>query len=52
MIKTIREWLSGWAATLHIMIFNRDTYRMLRDWTDDDVFDEDDFTEADRPGGE
>lgn len=25
------SWLSGWAATLHIMIFERDLYRQLRE---------------------
>lgn len=39
-------WLRGWATTLHIMIFERETYRLLRDYSE---FDEDDFVEAPRP---
>ncbi len=29
MLRDMRDWLSGWAATLRIMIFERDTYRYL-----------------------
>ena len=39
-------WLSGWAATLRIMIFERDTYRFLRNLED---FNPDDFEEVGAP---
>ena len=39
------SWLSGWATTLRIMIFEREIYRFLRDYE----FDPDDFVEAARP---
>lgn len=40
-------WLRGWAVTLHIMIFERDTYRQLRDWRTDSL--EDDFVDVPPP---
>jgi hypothetical protein len=42
----MREFITGWAATLRIMIFERELYRLLRDAR----FEEDDFTEAWLPG--
>lgn len=39
-------WLQGWAATLHIWLYDRQTYRLLRDLGD---FNPDDFVEAGRP---
>jgi hypothetical protein len=29
MLRMIRDWISAWATTLHIMIFERETYRLL-----------------------
>jgi hypothetical protein len=43
-VRRIRDWLSAWATTLHIMIFERDTYRALTR-----PFDPDDFTEVGPP---
>jgi hypothetical protein len=40
----MRDWLSGWATTLHIMIFERETYRALKE-----PFNPDDYVEVDRP---
>lgn len=45
MRRTI-DWLSTWATTLHIMIFERETYRFLRAYSE---FNEDDFTEVNEP---
>ena len=45
MATGIRAWLSSWATTLHIMLFERETYRQLRE-----PFDPGDFTEVPRPG--
>lgn len=44
------SWLSSWATTLRIMVFERDTYLLLRDWTDEPGGDE--FVEVFRPGGD
>ena len=43
-MKRLAAWLSSWATTLHIMIFERSTWKLLRD----DI-DLDDFTEVFRP---
>ena len=40
------RWLWCWATTLRIMLFERETYRFLRDYE----FNEDDFEDAPRPG--
>lgn len=44
----MRAWFSGWATTLHIMIFERETYRFLRD-LNRRGFTEVDFVEVERP---
>jgi len=40
------RWFSSWATTLHIMLFERDTYRILRD---KEEFGLDDFVEISSP---
>lgn len=40
----LADWLSGWATTLRIMVFERDTYRHLRE-----PFDPDDYVEVGPP---
>ena len=47
-MKRLTAWLQGWATTLHIMVFERETYRLLRDYSDRG-FIEGDFVEAPRP---
>lgn len=47
-MRKIRDWLSSWATTLRIMVFERDTYRHLRE----EGFDPDDFTEVGPPDQE
>jgi hypothetical protein len=42
----MRNWIRGWAVTLRIMIFDRETYRFLRDYS----FEDEDFTEVEPPG--
>lgn len=44
-MRKIEAWLRGWASTLYIRLFDRDTYRALRE-----PFNPEDFTEARRPG--
>jgi hypothetical protein len=48
-MRKLISWLSSWGTTLHIMIFERETYRVL---TSDEAFSPDDFTEVPRPGKE
>lgn len=45
-MRKLMAWLSGWATTLHIMFFERDTYRQLRE-----PFNPDEYTEVFRPRG-
>ena len=40
------DWLRGWYETLHIMVFDRDTYRHLRDIS---LSLDDDFIEVEEP---
>jgi hypothetical protein len=47
-MRKLAAWLGSWATTLHIMVFERGTYRVLRDL----ALDPDEFTEAARPGPE
>lgn len=44
-MSRLREFVTGWAVTLRIMLFERETYRLLRDW-----HDLDEFVEAAPPG--
>ena len=30
-MRKLAAWLSSWATTLHMMVFERGTYRVLRD---------------------
>jgi len=46
-VRKFINWLSSWATTIHIMLFERETYRILRDWTDSDPYE---FVEVERPG--
>lgn len=46
MTRKLASWLSSWATTLHMMIFERSTYRVLKDL----ALDPDSFTDAPRPG--
>lgn len=39
------RWLRGWYETARMWLFDRDTYRFLRDYK----FDPDDFVDAPRP---
>ena len=40
------NWLRGWATTLHIMVFERETYKLLRGYSE---FAEGDFGEVGPP---
>lgn len=44
-MQAVISWLNGWAETLRIMIFDRETYRFLRDYQ----MEPGDFVEAPRP---
>jgi hypothetical protein len=44
-MRRLREFITGWAATLRIMIFERDLYRHLRE-----PMDMSDFIEVGPPG--
>jgi hypothetical protein len=44
-MRKLAAWLPGWATTLRIMVFERDTYRALRE-----PFSPEDFTEVGPPG--
>ena len=46
-MKKVLAWLSSWGTTLRIMLFERETYRVLRQ----EGFRPEDFTEVSRPGG-
>ena len=46
-MRKLAAWLNSWATTLRIMVFEQNTYRVLRE-----PFDPDEFTEAVRPGQE
>ena len=48
-MRTIRDWLLGWYETFHIMIFDRATYRFMRDLTLDPEEFGAEFTEVDGP---
>lgn len=41
----MRDWITGWVKTLRIMIFDRETYRFLRDHE----INPDDLVEVPRP---
>ena len=41
-MRKLAAWLSSWATTLHMMVFERGTYRVLRDL----ALDPGEFTEA------
>ena len=43
-MRKIAEWISGWIETIRIMVFYRETYRLLRQ-----PFDPADFTEVGPP---
>ncbi|HEV2175254.1 MAG TPA: hypothetical protein VGR71_16895 [Nitrospira sp.] len=45
-MKRLAAWLSSWATTLHIMFFERETYRYLRASIDAPP---EDFVEMSRP---
>jgi hypothetical protein len=38
MISRFASWLGSWATTLHIMIFERETFRRLREPLDPDDY--------------
>jgi hypothetical protein len=44
-MRKLAAWLSSWATTLRIMVFERDTYRALRE-----PFDTDEYVEVFPPG--
>ena len=46
-MKAVLDWLRGWAATLRIMLFERETYRFLRENRE---FNPDEFVEVSEPG--
>jgi hypothetical protein len=41
------DWIRGWYITIHMWLFDRETYNFLANYK----FDPDDFVEAPRPGG-
>ena len=45
-MRKIAAWLSSWATTLHIMVFERETYRDLLESIDAPI---EDFTKVRRP---
>lgn len=47
MIRRFTSWLSSWGTTLHIMIFERETCRILCE-----PFDPDDYAEVGPPEGD
>lgn len=46
-MRRLIDWLHGWAVTLDIMLFDRELYRQLRDWSDIGI--ENDFIEVEAP---
>ena len=44
MIGRFTSWMCSWGTTLHIMIFERETYQILRE-----PFDPDDYIEVGPP---